>query len=500
MKKQILITLMVLSFSVTAEDLGLLYAKFIPSAITQNQSNLEMFSGLIAQKAAVHPELIYFLLKRTAANYDSTLSNTERKLLIAKLRQMEQDYLKTRNEWVQRELDLMQVNLKKSIDEDLQDQTKAYLQSMIAFKKDPFEGLGAWGSSNSNASQNKEDTIDSTALNSYNLTIDHNLMDYFVLLYHIQDYSMPYDANTSYKTARLNAGQNIRNVYSTAYQELDNRNGQLNKNEIDIFLHQWYLFQQDEISQNEDTAQSFYAYEFIIRFLKNYYRQNTIKRFSIAVDYIFDSNPTIESDIPVEGYTGDVNFQINKVNKQIGLSVTYRQMFDNYVHLLSYLSIQASITSRSVRDELLFFDPGFSSGGFKQTGVGTRISESLEFETGEIANFSMRSYSLKLAVPVFTYKSSFVLETGFITKYNKLNFDITYDYAYSRVEQGPLIGGGWATISRVISNSGIVEEEKELEETSFFPVIDLNYNLNRVIGLSASLVPKYMSFHLMVNF
>ncbi|MEZ4747982.1 MAG: hypothetical protein R3C41_18100 [Calditrichia bacterium] len=46
----------------------------------------------------------------------------------------------------------------------------------------------------------------------------------------------------------------------------------------------------------------------------------------------------------------------------------------------------------------------------------------------------------------------------------------------------------------VISNSGIVEEEKVLEETSFFPVIDLNYNLNRVIGLSASLVPKYMSF------
>ncbi|MCB0264360.1 MAG: hypothetical protein KDH98_14500, partial [Calditrichaeota bacterium] len=125
---------------------------------------------------------------------------------------------------------------------------------------------------------------------------------------------------------------------------------------------------------------------------------------------------------------------------------------------------------------------------------------SLEFETGEIANFSMRSYSLKLAVPVFTYKSSFVVETGFVTKYNKLNFDMTYDYAYSRVEQGPLIGGGWATISRVISNSGIVEEEKELEETSFFPVIDLNYNLNRVIGLSASLVPKYMSFHLMVNF
>ncbi|MEZ4747983.1 MAG: hypothetical protein R3C41_18105 [Calditrichia bacterium] len=77
------------------------------------------------------------------------------------------------------------------------------------------------------------------------------------------------------------------------------------------------------------------------------------------MDYIFDSNPTIESDIPVEGYTGDVNFQISEVNKQIGLSVTYRQMFDNYVHLLSYLSIQASITSRSVRDELLFLTRGF---------------------------------------------------------------------------------------------------------------------------------------------
>ncbi len=486
-----LIAFVLITGSLFGQNIKSIATDGLPVKVVHDDTQLEMATKLLEQQSRIHPELIYLVLKSIQIRYDNSLSLDERRGLLRNIKILELRYRQRLNTWLQAEIEHLGAVSEAANEYYLADEAEDYFTNRLTLRKEKFGSVGAWTAAASTP-EKAEPNADSLAA-QYPLEIDENEMAYWAWRYFLpdNDETQLYSENIDYTSMRREKEAEKRDVHRRNFASLQTQKPASTGMSIDAIMDDWSLF---EPSESEDF--SFRAADYVLSTMRTKYRRSQPKKLLLGVILGYASDTPLSTELTIQNRNGTVAVSKRTQTVQIGLSLTYRFMFRDYLRPFSYIGLEVGGQRLINSGRNIGFNPGFSSNGFEQTGGGRRVSQSLTFNEGVATLNGFSSLEFRALAPVFVKSDIFVIEAGMLLRENRYDYDLFYNYNYRHVTQGATIGSGWVTIASINYQSGDVEESIETSERDIFPVLHLGLSVGKGLQMQGTLVPDFASIKL----
>jgi hypothetical protein len=432
-----------LYINIYSQEFSILYQNELPSNLIEQQSYFVQISNVLAYRALLNPDLIYYYIEYL--NTDS-IENEKKQLFYALSGKMNNDQNNLRNEWIYTQVKKISFT---NYNERVKETSSRFFTSYIEKRK--VSDINVTGE----------------------IITDKNKKDYYVCKYYLNDYSLVYSPDKDYVSLRNACEKQILSELQS-----DNISNKTDDKAFN-FIKYWYLFTEDKILT--DSREEAY-----IGVLKLFNEDHTIKRSKVVYvsagyslwNYTFDA----KNDFNISEISNVLSYTKNISPGQFSIGGGFQFIIREHHSIMSHIKIEAnyftSTGEMEITEKLSYNDV--------TTYNAQRVTRNavLEFKE-QIQSFS--TLRLDVSAPLLFLTNDLYFEVCLSANYNIMPYKINYNYQYYYKSEQATMWGDWF-VSEVRRGTNKSDDTGTKKEIFFLPSITLMYNLplNLYIKLNSS--------------
>ncbi len=392
MKKVLILLLFVFFDKCFAQNMGIIFKDYLPSAITKNKNFYDQAAGPITEFAKIHPDMIYFFIENLKAKFDTVTGD---KYFSENFWKIKDIYASHFNAW----LFQLEAEVKnEEIDDKLKNFCLDYLSDYeIRTKKVIPMDL----------SEKK----------------DSNLSNFFIVKYYSQDKNIKYDETENYYKKRIE----LEKERSKLFNDMLNNPAKYEKEDLRNVIFQWNIF--DDLDLNNQNIKASFI---ITQVLREYYlNKHLFSNWTLGIGYSYQHDYYTRSGSVYEtSKFGNDNQTFYKIHP-FRLSINYKQFLSKYIGMLSYLNLE--VVAGFGIDNNLYQLEDLAYRNTKVDGVSNRVTI-FGFYKNEAKIKDYEFIELNLTTPLIFIGQTMSIDGGIGLSVFQTNYEITYDYYYRKFE------------------------------------------------------------------